>query len=453
MASPRRGEDERAGEPLLAVTVSVNSADDTSESSAARGYGGGASDTGADAAAKPRPKGRVMSIDVARGFVMFQMIMVDNQGTFDAVTWFFRESTWSGLTPADTVFASFIFVVGLAIDLALGSRPPTRATYTKVMLRFVKMFLIGAALNLFAANFHFDTFGIMGVLQRIAICYIIAAMSYLALPLWAQRVVPSVCLGIYCGVMYIWHVPGCGAGVITPTCNGGAYVDRAVWGRHMHGPNMSEGLISTLTAVVTVFLGLEFGRVLRRHKAVSERKELFLEWTWRTVVCFALGGILAIWTPVNKKVWSPSFVCVVAGVSGLTLCVFLLLVDLWPAVTEELSRLGAGKPPRTGDVSPRSQSWLEFAGTIVAFWLCQPLQWLGRNPLAVFVGMVALEIVGLDTVTLSDGTSLWTSSFNHTFGALLKDQAAASSMYAAVHLILWTAIAWALNRRKLYITL
>lgn len=271
----------------------------------------------------------------------------------------------------------------------------------------------------------------------------------------------------------------------------------------MHGPNLSEGLPSTLTAFVTTMLGVEFGRLLRAaradaagdaagdsrvgaaHGGARERmrlKAVLLGWGLYTAVLVALGAVLAGsgFVPVNKKVWSPSFVAVVGGVSGALLCACLAVVDVWPpgplsadgdpraALQWCCFQRGESPPdawPLRSAVAPYTHSLCRRAGhddkrglsprPLLALYraLLLPCRWLGRNPLVLFVGMVGVEIVGLDNVKLQGGETLWHWVYQRGFASWIEDPAAASSAVALAHLVFWTAVVWLMDRKRYYITL
>ena len=317
----------------------------------------------------------------------------------------------------------------------------------RVLLRGLKMFLIGAVLNLWASNFHFGSFGIMGVLQRIALCYVAVASLYLFAPLWAQRAAVASCVIVYVGIMYGADVPGCGRGVITEACNAGAMVDRAVFvGRMAPGTTNAQGLVSTLTAIATTQMGCEYGCLLLAHRDNLRR---LLVW-WSGIAGAALVCALALSVSgacaLNKKVWSVSFVFAAGAVSGGLLSLALVCVDM----SGEL---------RASD--PSDSVWRRAGGRAYRGAL-DWLRWHGRNPLVVFVGMVGLEILLLDSIKTPeyDGSgsarvqvSSWLYLYRVSIASWMGANAWASSAWALLHVGLWTAIVRALDARKKYITL
>ncbi len=225
-------------------------------------------------------KERLLCLDVLRGLTMVGMIMVDSMGDFDHVIWPLNETEWDGLTTADCIFPSFLFIMGLAVPLALKREDRTKGiTWYRIIKRFILLFVIGMALNfqgriprIFTTS-PFIGFRIMGVLQRISLCYLTVSVMYLFLPNLAYHsVVLATCIGLYLGFMYGYPVPAfddktpCGKGVVSPECNFNGYFNRLIFGnsrKFMMYPNDPEGLFSTLTSLMNTFSGLCFSLLMR----------------------------------------------------------------------------------------------------------------------------------------------------------------------------------------------
>ena len=209
----------------------------------------------------------------------------------------------------------------------------------KVVPRFLKLFAIGAFINLWAGGFKVQHWVIMGVLQRIGVCYLVLALAYVFLPsIWAVRGLTLACLALYACIMYAVDVPGCGRANLSPACNAGGWASRQLWGPS-HVPSdgtIPEALVSTLAAMVTTEAGLEFGLIMREARG-SHPYRLLLLWGITSVLYAALGGGLSLAVPLNKKLWSPPFALVVSAVAGFMLCTWLFIVDL---------RCGLDVPPR-----------------------------------------------------------------------------------------------------------
>jgi predicted acyltransferase len=328
-------------------------------------------------------KARLICLDVLRGLTMVGMIMVDSMGDFDYVIWPLRETVWNGLTTADCVFPSFLFIMGLAVPLALKQEDRFKGVvWKRIIKRFVLMFLIGMALNfqgripkIFTTS-PFTGWRIMGVLQRISICYLTISSTYLLFTkFWFHYIFIGSCLAIYLGFMYGFNVPAfntyqCGRGVTSEECNFGAYMDRSIFGskRFMMWPNDPEGLFTTLTAFLNTFAGLCFSLLMRRNSQQKGSNLTLLKmWGALSVGLAAVGGLAAIGEPVCKKRWSVSFAFITSGLSGAALCLCFVLVDM------------LDKP-------------------IIKEKLIKPFLWLGMNPLFIFVAMIFFDSILMDNI-------------------------------------------------------
>ncbi|EAS02013.2 heparan-alpha-glucosaminide N-acetyltransferase, putative (macronuclear) [Tetrahymena thermophila SB210] len=369
------------------------------------------------------PKQRLECLDIYRGLTMVGMILVDNMGN-SSVIWPLDETEWNGLSTADCVFPSFLFISGMAITLAIKHNGNKKQQFFRILERFVKLFVIGVALNAACANYK-QQFRIMGVLQRIAICYFVTSTSYLFLQNFAvQFVLNGVFLLIYIYFMYFFDVPdGCGANNVTPTCNFGRYLDMQIFTlNYMMKPSDPEGLFTTLGALVTTFIGLCYGLALQEFK--SQKKRLSCIWFVMSLVLVFIGGICCFLTPINKKVWSPSFVFIVGSMSGAFLNLCFIVVDIY-------NNLKLNKA-------------LEF------------LKWLGLNPLFVFVAMIWLELIMLLNIHFYvDGTrySLWNFISEYVFLGAYINSYVASLAVSIFHLLLWIGISYYLYNRKVFIKL
>ncbi|KNC50686.1 uncharacterized protein AMSG_00844 [Thecamonas trahens ATCC 50062] len=382
------------------------------------------------------------------------MMMIDNQGSPQHVWWPFHETVWNGLGTADFIFPFFLFIMGSAVAMALKraawSASPVgvcrdRAVWIKVARRSVALFGLGLLANLQGTNFEFGKLRIMGVLQRLGLCYGLVAVLYLTLPPLGQRIAVVLGAGLYLVIMYAVDVPdGCGDGKLTPYCNGGAYIDRSVFGRsNMMWPNDPEGLTSTLTATVTTFAGLELGRILvnaprapahmlpRDAQSFVHMQAKMVAVAWAALSLMAVVISLAL-LPVmqfSKKRYTVNFALMTAGCGGL------LLAGLYAA----MDMPGFQRAPLV----------------VAARKLGQPLVWIGCNPLAVFLGMLELELVLMDNVKVSlngERVSLWHWLYVKAFASWMSPSLASSAMAGAV-LALWWLVAWIMYRRQWFLKL
>ena len=260
----------------------------------------------------PAVGGRLAALDAFRGATIALMILVNTAGMFRQQYAPLRHAEWHGWTITDTVFPSFLWIVGVSIALA---RPKPVAT---ILRRGATLF--GLGLFLYGLP-HFDvsTWRILGVLQRIAICYVAAALIHRWFRVRAQIVWTVALLAVYSGLMSL--------GTLDVEGNFAHAIDRMILGAHNYAETKTwdpEGVVSTLPAIATALLGLLAGHLIRRPLVLSERT------TWLFLVGNALivaGLICNMWMPINKKLWTTSFTVFMAGVDYAALAACLWVID------------------------------------------------------------------------------------------------------------------------------
>ncbi len=273
---------------------------------------------------------RLVSLDAFRGVVMALMIVVNNNGSERDAYAQLRHSEWHGWTLTDTVFPSFVWIVGVAITLSLGKRLAAGAPRAKllrtVLRRAAILFLLGVAVYAYP-NFSLSTQRILGVLQRLAICYLAASAIFLWCGLRRQIAWLVGLLTAYWLLMTFAPVPGFGPGRLDVEGNFAHYVDRLVLGshnyRHTHDWD-PEGIVSTLPAIATAILGLLAGHVLQLRRTLAERT------TWMFLagaLLVAAGWALSFAMPINKKLWTDSFCLFMAGLDFTACAAFVWLID------------------------------------------------------------------------------------------------------------------------------
>jgi predicted acyltransferase len=273
--------------------------------------------------------GRISSLDVFRGLTVAGMILVNNPGTWEAIYSPLEHSKWDGLTPTDLVFPFFLFIVGVSITLALARRAggggSKRDLYVKIARRTLIIFALGLVLTAFPYNDP-AALRIPGVLQRIAVCYFFAAVIFLNTGRRAQATVVAALLLLYWAAMKLIPVPGFGAGDLSMAGNLAAYVDRGVFGSHTWKPLYDpEGLLSTIPAVATTLCGVLTGHLLRSRRAPLEKvAAMFVAGAGSMVV----GWAWDFWFPVNKALWTSSYVVLTAGMALELLAACYWLVDI-----------------------------------------------------------------------------------------------------------------------------
>jgi predicted acyltransferase len=363
---------------------------------------------------------RLVSLDAFRGLTIAGMILVNNAGTGAHVYPPLRHAAWDGWTPTDLVFPSFLFIVGVAIPLALGKRlgrgDAPGAIVAKVVRRSLLIFALGLFLNVFPFDKPPTHWRIPGVLQRIALCYLAAALIYLGTGLRAQvATVVALLLG-YWAAMTLIPVPGVGAGDLSRPNNLAAWVDRLLLPGHLYKSDYDpEGLLSTLPAIATTLLGVLAGRWLATARPVGERVAgLFAA---GAVALFA-GSVWGHWFPINKALWTSSYTLLMAGLSlqVLALCAFVIEVEGY-------------------------RRW------------SLPLLVFGSNPIAAYVlssfvarvlTMVKVGGAGTDSMSLKE----WV--YRNVF-ASWADPTFASMLYGLSYVALWLALMAVLYRMKVFI--
>ncbi len=273
---------------------------------------------------------RLVSLDAFRGTVMAFMIMVNNNGSEHDAYAQLRHSAWHGWTLTDTVFPSFVWIVGVAITLSLGKRLAAGVPRSRLLLTALRraaiLFALGMAVYAFP-HFSLSTQRILGVLQRIAICYLAASAIYLWCGVRAQIVWLVGLLAAYWLIMMFAPAPGFGHGRLDVEGNFAHYVDRVVLGTHNYANTRDwdpEGIVSTLPAIATALFGLLAGRMLQLRQSLAERTTwMFLTGALLVAAAWALG----FWMPINKKLWTDTFCLFMAGLDFTACALFVWVID------------------------------------------------------------------------------------------------------------------------------
>jgi len=287
---------------------------------------------------------RLTSIDVFRAIAVALMILVNNPGGAEYYD-FLQHASWNGWTLADLVFPFFIFIVGASIPFAFMSKLDQGTSRRKLLIRVVRrtiiLFSVGLFINAFP-TFDLATFRVMGVLQRIALCYLFAALVFLFLkPKW--RIYLTIAIPIaYWILMMLIPVPGYGAGVLTEDGNLAGYVDRLLLGRHIYpfpGTYDPEGLLSTLPAVATALIGVLAGQHLKSNAKPQTKTVNLLFFGTLSV---AIGVVWDFWFPINKNLWTSSYVAFTGGIALILLatCFFIIDAKGYIAWTKPFTMLG-----------------------------------------------------------------------------------------------------------------
>ncbi|GAB3927570.1 acyltransferase family protein [Larkinella terrae] len=290
---------------------------------------------------QPRGTVRLLSLDTFRGITVAAMILVNNPGDWGHIYAPLGHAHWHGWTPTDLIFPFFLFIVGVSISYALQNKEKPGLA-GKIVKRSLILFGLGLFLNLFP-KFDFMTVRIPGVLQRIALVYLACSLIYIKTDTRTQGWLIAVLLVGYWLLMTFVPVPDFGPANLEPETNLGAWLDRTLLG----GPHLwktakvwdPEGLLSTLPAIATGLSGIRAGTLLKSKRSEAEKT------AWLFVAgCLALLGAY-IWNgffPINKSLWTSSFVLLTSGLAlqGLALCFWLIDVQGYKRWTKPFVAFG-----------------------------------------------------------------------------------------------------------------
>jgi predicted acyltransferase len=374
---------------------------------------------------------RLLSLDVFRGMTIAGMILVNNPGTWGAIYSPLKHAEWHGATPTDYVFPFFLFIVGISITLALGKRVETGGVNSNIHLKIFKRAVVIFALGLFLATFPFYNFTqnewldisnvrIMGVLQRIAVCYLVAALIFLHTNWKQQTIIAATLLLIYWALMTLINVPGCEITTFNDkTCNLAAYIDRLILTENHLWKSAKvfdpEGLLSTIPAIATTLAGVLTGHWLRLKNDDTEKVAAMF---FFGVCLTAIGWCWGLIFPINKSLWTSSYVVYMAGLSLCFLGFCYWLIDI--------------------------KGYRKWSKPFVIF---------GVNALALYVGSgIMARLLGLIKLPGADDKSvaLQTAIFGNVFLPLVSP-INASLLYAISFVLFWLFLMWLLYRKQIFI--
>jgi predicted acyltransferase len=278
---------------------------------------------------------RLVSLDAFRGFTIAAMVLVNNPGDWGHLYGPLEHAKWNGWTFTDCIFPFFLFIGGVAMALSLGRLAAAGADRPRLLAKLAKramlIFLIGFLLN-FMPYFNVEKVRIPGVLQRIALCTLLAAPIVVYCGWRAQLAVIAGLLALYSVLMLYVPVPGIGAGVLEPGMDVGAWVDRTLLGKHLWVQAKTwdpEGIVSTLPALCSQLFGVLAGRWLASS---VDRTRQVAGLIGAGVACVAIGMFLdIILMPINKSLWTPSYCFLMTGLACLAFAAFYWLLDVSPS--------------------------------------------------------------------------------------------------------------------------
>lgn len=353
---------------------------------------------------------RLLSLDVLRGITVAGMILVNNAGgklSYAAL----QHSAWNGLTLCDLVFPFFLFIMGISTYISLNkfNFRVSSQVVTKILKRTFLILCIGWAIGWFdhvcEGDFlPFAHLRILGVLQRIALCYCVVSFTALFIN---HKLIPGLILILLISYTFILCM---GNGYACNESNILSIIDRKLFGEaHLYqkSPIDPEGFVSTLSAIAHTFIGFYCGKLLARSRPIEKKVlQLFLT----GFILMSIGFLLADALPLNKRIWSPTFVLVTCGIASMLLATLMYYIDIRD-----------------------KQQWCRF---FVIF---------GVNPLFLYV---LSEMLGI--IMGSSGLKVQMYAAIHS---MIPDACMASAFYALCFTLITGGIGYPLYRKKIYIKL
>jgi predicted acyltransferase len=375
--------------------------------------------------AKPQDE-RLMSLDIFRGLMVAGMILVDNPGSDEKAYWAIKHAEWNGWTTADFIFPAFLFLVGVSIVFSFAARLRRGESRRQILLHAFKRSLILIAVGLFVnaspiIGVDLHAWRLEGVTQRIAVCYFVAAILVLWSDFRGQLIAIAVCLVGYWALLRFAPVPGLGVPgrdipFMDPEKNIAAWLDRKLFMGHLFdGTRDPEGIISTIPAIATTLIGVLTGYWLRSNRTrgtIAMRMLLF------GILGLIAGEVWNVWFPINKYIWTSSFVLFTGGFSLVFLAFLYWVIE----------------------IKRRRGAWTT------------PILVLGMNAIAGFVADSLVYGPGYSfTVKGVDGTAVaWHDAAQARLMSLGANAANASLLYSLGALLFCWVLLWVLWRKKIF---
>jgi predicted acyltransferase len=282
---------------------------------------------------------RLLSLDAFRGFTIAAMILVNDPGSWSHIYPPLEHAAWNGLTPTDLIFPFFLFIVGVSIALsytkALQKGVSKKTLYRKILFRTFKIFMVGLLLN-YIQHFKFSELRYAGVLQRIAIVFLFGSILFLNMKQRALLWTGGLILVLYWLAMVLVPTPGYSKAMLEPGVNLAAWIDSLLLpGKLWQGTWDPEGILSTFPALVTCIMGIFTGQLIL-SKEKDDRKVIRM-FTLGTAVAIT-GYFWGLFFPVNKNIWTSSYVLVTGGFAMILLAASIFRVDMLQKV--KIARFG-----------------------------------------------------------------------------------------------------------------
>lgn len=367
-------------------------------------------------------KERLLSLDIFRGITIMGMILVNNPGSWKSVYSPLLHAEWNGCTPTDLIFPFFLFIVGVTTTYSLSkyreNTSEKKNIYLKILFRSFNLFALGLLLALIP-KFDFTTLRIPGVLQRIAIVYFFISIIFLNVK---RKNIVYVILALLSGYWILFlltNSTGSFDSALFKTDNIAALFDRFLLEGHLYrGGKMGdpEGILSTIPALATGLTGLLTGYLLK-DKNYDRNVKTVKMFFYGTLLAGA-GYVFDFWFPINKHLWTSSYVVYTSGLALIFLAVCYWIVDV-----------------------NKNIKW------------AKPFHIFGLNAIFVFFfsGILAkilysIKLSGIDGKTVSLQSYLFKNVYLSFF-----EPVNASLLYAITNVLFWLFISWLLYRKKIFI--
>jgi predicted acyltransferase len=363
---------------------------------------------------------RLLSLDAFRGMTVAAMILVNNPGSWDAIYSPLEHAKWNGCTPTDLIFPFFLFIVGLSIHFAYQSKVSeglTKKVFLKITKRTAIIFGLGILLALFPV-FSLERLShlrIPGVLQRISLVFFFCSILYFKTKWLAQIRIAAFFLVSYFLLMTLVPVPGWGSANLEPETNLAAWLDRLLLNGHLWSQSKTwdpEGILSTIPACATGIIGLLTGQLFSTIEQPERRSTwLFFMGCSLVVAGMAWGHFF----PINKSLWTSSYVLYTAGIAMQAFACCYWLIDV----------LGFKK-------------W------------AMPFVYYGVNAIFVFVASGAIAKLLIRTKIGEEKISVWGFIYKNVYASWLEPKNA-SLAFALTFVLLFLVILWGMYKQKIFI--
>ena len=372
---------------------------------------------------------RLLSLDFFRGATVAAMILVNNAGDWGNIYAPLRHANWHGCTPTDLIFPFFLFIVGVSIAYAMGSKKNDPALHRQMLLKAFKraaiLFGLGLFLSLYPKIFTdpvdaLKFVRIPGVLQRIALVFFFATVIFLKN---SEKNIFRICIALlafYWAMMTFVPVPGVGYANLEKETNLGAWIDRSILTEaHLYKSAKTwdpEGLFSTIPAIATGLFGVLVGLYLKR-KAIDPATKIAWLFSAGTLALFA-GLLWDLQFPINKALWTSSFVLYTGGMATIILALSYWIIDV--------------------------QRYTKFTTPFVVY---------GVNAITVFfLSGLLPRTLNLFKVNLPDGTEIGFQTWLYrSFYMPSFSPVNASLAWAITQILFWFVILYIMYKKKVFI--